>query len=190
MTESSPDRQDALARAPHPPGTVVRQRPPVAIRWAAGLMFAGAALFVGEITAQIALVNTVRYSGNGGNFFAEAGLYFAGIPVTAVECALWVWMGSMALAGRGWARIVSSVFFGVMCLLLIDYIHGFPSPGGVTSTGPFIGTVPLFSALPLISGALEWLVGLAAIILVWQRASGQFYAASGQARAVYKEPRR
>lgn len=189
MTESSPDRQDALARAPHPPGTMVRQRPPVAIRWAAGLMFAGAALFVGEITAQIALVNTVRYSGNGGNFFAEAGLYFAGIPVTAVECALWVWMGSMALAGRGWARIVSSVFFGVMCLL-IDYIHGFPSPAGVTSTGPFMGTVPLFSALPLISGALEWLVGLAAIILVWQRASGQFYAASGQARAVYKEPRR
>jgi hypothetical protein len=64
------------------------------------------------------------------------------------------------------------------------------SPGGVTSAGPFIGTAPLFSALPLISGALEWLVGLATIILVWQRAAGQFYAASGQARAVFREPRR
>lgn len=70
-------------------------------------MFAGAVLFAGEIAARIALVNTVSYSGDGGNFFAEAGLYFGGIPVTAVECALWVWMGSMALAGRGWARIAS-----------------------------------------------------------------------------------
>lgn len=159
------------------------------VRWAAGLMFAGAALVAGEIAAQIALMNTVSYSGNGGNFFPEAGLIFVGIPVTAVECALWVWTGSMALVGRGWARIVSSVFFGGMCLLLIDYIHGFPSPAGVTSTGPFIGTVPLVSALPLISGALEWLVALAAIILIWQRAPSQFYAASG-ARAALREPRR
>jgi len=142
-------------------------------------MFAGAALFAGEIAAQVALMNTVRYSGDGGNFFSDVGLVFVGIPATAVACALWVWMGSMALAGRGWARIMSSVFFGVMCLLLIDYIYRFPSPGGVTSTGPFIGTVPLFSALPLVSGALEWLVGLAAIIPVWRRAAGQFYAASG-----------
>ena len=94
---------------------------------AAGLMFAGAALVAGEIAAQIALMNTVSYSGNGGNFLPEAALIFVGIPVTAVECALWVWTGSMALAGRGWARIVSSVFFGGMCMLLIDYIHGFPS---------------------------------------------------------------
>ena len=190
MTESSPDRQDTSARTPRPLGTAGRQRPPVAVRWAAGLMFAGAALVAGEMAAQIVLMNTVSYSGDGGNFFPEAALIFVGIPVTAVECALWVWTGSMALAGRGWARIVSSVFFGGMCLLLIDYIHGFPSPAGVTSTGPFIGTVPLVSALPLISGALEWLVGLAAVILVWQRASGQFYAASGQARAVFREPRR
>ena len=80
-------------------------------------MFAGAALFAGEIAAQVALMNTVRYSGNGGNFFPDMGLVFVGIPATAVACALWVWMGSMALAGRGWARSVSSVFFGVMCLL-------------------------------------------------------------------------
>lgn len=181
MTESSPDQPDTLARAPRPPGTAVRQRPPVTIKWAAGLMFAGAALFAGEMVAQIALANTVTYSGDGGGFFPMMGLYFVGIPATVVACALWVWMGSMALAGRGWARIVSSVFFGVMWLLLIDYIHGFPSPGGVTSTGPFIGAVPLVSALPLISGGLEWLVGLAAIILLWQPASGQFYAASGRA---------
>jgi hypothetical protein len=190
MTESSPDRQDTSARTPGPLGTAGRQRPPVAVRWAAGLMFAGAALVAGEMAAQIALMKTVSYSGDGGNFFPEAALIFVGIPVTAVECALWVWTGSMALAGRGWARIVSSVFFGGMCLLLIDYIHGFPSPADVTSTGPFIGTVPLVSALPLISGALEWLVGLAAIILIWQRAPSQFYAASGQARAALREPRR
>ena len=35
-----------------------------------------------------------------------------------------------------------------------------------------------FSALPLISTALEWLAGLAALILLWQRASSQFFIAS------------
>ena len=70
-------------------------------------MFAGAALFAGGIAAQVALMNTVSYSGDGGNFFADAGLVFVGIPVSVVACALWVWMGYMALAGRGWARIVS-----------------------------------------------------------------------------------
>ena len=61
MTESSPDRQDPLAAAPHAPGPAVRQRPPMAIRWAACLMFAGAAFPVASEAAQIALVNTVTY---------------------------------------------------------------------------------------------------------------------------------
>jgi hypothetical protein len=162
----------------------------VAVRWAAGLMFAGAALVAGEIAAQIALMNTVSYSGNGGNFFPEAshlrwhprdrrgvcplgvdGVYGPGRP----------WMGADRVQ-RLLRRHVPATHrlhprFSVTC-------------GCVTSTGPFIGTVPLVRALPLISGALEWLVGLAAVILIWQRAPSQFYAASRQARAVFREPRR
>jgi hypothetical protein len=154
------------------------------IRWAACLMFAGAMVAAAEEAAQIALLNSVTYSGNGGGFFEAVGVYFVGIPVTALECGLWLWMAWTAVAGHDWARILSTVFFGVMSLMLVHFLKAFPSPSGVTSTGPFIGTVPLVSALPLISVALEWLAGLAALILLWQRASSQFFTASRQARAM------
>ena len=182
MTKSSPDRQDPLARAPHPSGPAVRQRSPMAIRWAAGLMFAGAAFTAAGEAAQIALVNTVTWTGNGGGFFAETGVIFIGIPATALECGLWLWMGWMALAGRGWARIMSSVLFGVQCWLFIDSFRQFSSNFGVPNAGPFYGSI-------LISAALGWLAGLAALILLWQRASSQFYAASRQARALSRQPR-
>jgi hypothetical protein len=73
MTEPSPDWQDPLTRASRPPGPAVPAWPPMAIRWAAGFMFAGAAFTVAGEAAQIALVNTVTFSGDGGGFFAEVG---------------------------------------------------------------------------------------------------------------------
>ena len=147
----------------------------MAIRWAAGLMFAGAAFAVAEEAAQIALLNTVTYSGNGGNFFAALGVIYVGIPATVLECGLWLWMGWMALTGQGWARIMSSVLFGILSLVFIDYLRAFPSSLTFTSAGPFVIM------------ALEWLAGLAALILLWRRAASQFYAASRRARALSRQ---
>jgi hypothetical protein len=145
----------------------------MAIRWAAGLTFAGAAFTAAGEAARIALVNTVTFSGDGGGFFAEVGVIYIGIPVTALECGLWLWMGWMALSGRGWARIMSSVLFGVQCWIFIDSLREFSSNSTVPNSGPFYGSI-------LISATLEWLAGVVALILLWQRASSRFYAASGQ----------
>jgi hypothetical protein len=52
----------------------------MAIRWAAGLMFAGAAFTAAGEAAQIATVSTVKWSGDGGGFFMSFGVVFVGIP--------------------------------------------------------------------------------------------------------------
>ncbi len=176
MTEPSPDQQDPLSRAPLRLGPAVWQRPPTAIRWAVGLMFAGAVFTAAGEAAQVALVNTVRWGGNGGGFFEDVAVILVGIPKTVLECGLWLWMGWMALAGRGWARIMSSVLFGVQCWIFTLAIREFLSHLADPSMRPFDSSV-------LIGAALGWLAGLAALILLWQRASGRFYAASRQLRS-------
>jgi hypothetical protein len=77
---------------------------------------------------------------------------FAGV----VDCAAWLWMAWKNKDGRAWARVLSTVFFGLFC----------------------IGTV-----LDLREGAIEiralhaviWLVALAAAIQLWRPESGPFY---------------
>jgi hypothetical protein len=83
-------------------------------------------------------------------------------------------MAWMALAGRGWARVLSAVFFGTYFVsfvpaLIISFIPARfsqpPGPGVVAEVG------------------LELLAGVAAVILLWQPASSRFFSTSGQARA-------
>ena len=65
---------------------------------------------------------------------------------------------------------MSSVLFGVLSLVFIGHPRDFLLSLTLASTGPFV------------SMALEWLAGLAALILLWQRAASQFYTASRRAR--------
>jgi hypothetical protein len=71
-------------------------------------------------------------------------------------------------AGRDWARVVSSVFFGFASLQLILSIALFARPGH---------TLPGF-----IASLVEWGVGLAALIQLWQRESSEFFAFAKQAK--------
>jgi hypothetical protein len=134
-------------------------------------MFAGAVFTAAGEAAQIATVNTVKWSGDGGGFFAAFGVIDVGIPLTLLECGLWLWMGWMALAGRGWARIMSSLLFGVQCWILSKSVREFLSH----LTDP---NYRLFDGSVLIGAVLGSLAGLAALVLLWQRASNRFYAAS------------
>jgi hypothetical protein len=79
----------------------------------------------------------------------------------------------MALAGRGRARIMSSVLFGFQCWIFIDSIREFLPHLAEPS-------YRLFDSSVLICEALGWLAGLAALVLLWQHASSRFYAASRQ----------
>ena len=75
---------------------------------------------------------------------------------------LWVWMARATSQGRNWARNLSTVLFG---LATLELTHAAGGPGIV-----FGGTVfgPVFPAL-------TWLVGLAAVCLIWLPASSAFF---------------
>jgi hypothetical protein len=76
-----------------------------------------------------------------------------------VGIALWLWMARANGQGRNWARILSTVLF-------------------------FLATLDLFGVLSqpktllgLVFPVLTWLIGLGAVILLWQRPSTEFIRA-------------
>ncbi|MGH3248222.1 MAG: hypothetical protein ACRDOI_18765 [Trebonia sp.] len=86
------------------------------------------------------------------------GIFIAGGLIGA---ALWVWMAQSSRAGKGWARIVSTVLFGIDTISLLASIGGASTASGGGPTR--------------IYGIVVWLIGLAAIILLWQRASTDYF---------------
>ena len=84
------------------------------------------------------------------------------IVITAVVSgligiALWLWMARANGQGRNWARIVSTVLFGLATLDLF---------GVVSQPKTLLGLV-----FPL----LTWLIGAGAVFLLWRRESTTFF---------------
>ena len=74
-----------------------------------------------------------------------------------IGVALWLWMARANSQGRNWARIVSTVLFGLATLDMF----------GVLSQPKTV--------LGLVFPVLTWLVGLGAVILLWRRDSTEFF---------------
>lgn len=89
----------------------------------------------------------------------EIGLFIAGGLIGA---ALWLWMAQTCRAGKGWARIVSTVFFGIDTLSVIAGVAGASTGGG---------------GLARIYAVVIWVIGLIAIIFLWQRSSSDYFRA-------------
>jgi hypothetical protein len=78
-----------------------------------------------------------------------------------VGVGLWLWMAKANGQGRNWARILSSVLFGLATLDMF----------GVLSQPKTL--------LGLVFPVLTWLIGLGAVILLWRRESGAFFQQRG-----------
>jgi hypothetical protein len=78
-----------------------------------------------------------------------------------VGIVLWLWMARANGQGKNWARILSSVLFG---LTTLDLIGVFSQPKTV---------------LGLIFPVLTWLVGLGAVWLLWRKESSAFFKPAG-----------
>ena len=76
--------------------------------------------------------------------------------------ALWLWMARATSQGRNWARILSTVLFGLATLQLRIGNHG---------------VAQVFFAV------LTWLSGLAAVWLLWRPASSAFFKSAKAARS-------
>jgi len=71
--------------------------------------------------------------------------------------ALWLWMARANSRGRNWARIVSTVLFGLATLDLF---------GVLSQPKTLIG---------LIFPVLTWLVGAGAVFFLWRKESSEFF---------------
>jgi hypothetical protein len=89
--------------------------------------------------------------------------------LAVIAAGVWIWMARSCRAGKSWARTVSTVLFA------ISTIGVFVSVGGGSLTA---------GAATRIYGFVVWIVGLIAIILLWQRASSDYFkGAKGAARS-------
>jgi hypothetical protein len=147
--------------APEP----ARFPPPRPLLNAVKLMYAGAALEVLAVILAIVTVGSLKSA-----LLARHPAYTAvrlhnaeaarTIPLIVgglIAIGLWLWMAWANGKGLRWARIVAAVFFGINTLdllLSIRLVH---------------------AAATLIIGAVIWLVGLAAIVLMFSKESSLFY---------------
>lgn len=143
-------------------GLWMRLRPSVpksapTVRAAVQLTYAGAAVTAfGLIIAVI----SGAYLGRGAGTLRLAGrsqplavAITVGIVLGLVLIALWLWMAYAISRGRNWARILSTVLF-------------------VLATPHLFGNNDVGEA---VFWALTWLVGLAAVSLLWCPASNAFF---------------
>jgi hypothetical protein len=82
------------------------------------------------------------------------------VVVGLIGVGLWLWMARMNKAGRNWARITSTVFFALDTLGAIGGLAGGALSGG--SVNRFYGLV-------------VWVIGVVAIVLLWQRTSSEYF---------------
>jgi hypothetical protein len=93
---------------------------------------------------------------------AAIGIFIIGGLIGA---ALWVWMAQANKAGKSWARIVSTVLFAIETISVLAGAAAVASGGAAR-----------------IYGIVVWLIGLAAVILLWQRQSTAYFKSSSAPR--------
>jgi hypothetical protein len=151
--------------------SVQPERPaaPVSVLNAVKLMYAGAAIStislvisLADISGTKAAIRKARPSltatqVNQLNTFIIALAVVSGV----VGIALWLWMARANGQGKNWARVVSTVLFG---LATLDLFGVFSQPKTI---------------LGLVFPVLTWLVGAAAVWLLWRPDSSAFFKPPG-----------
>ncbi|HEV8560463.1 MAG TPA: hypothetical protein VGR06_29380 [Actinophytocola sp.] len=147
-----------MPEVPRPPA-------PACVRNAVKLMYAGAVASLIGIVVDVSTLNATKSAMN--NRFPnltpdqvtaqELPLIVGWIVGGLVGIALWIIIAQASLRGRNWARITGTVLFG-------------------------IATVEAFGSLLVPEAALVkvfwfvvWLIGVAAVVYLWQRSSSAFF---------------
>jgi hypothetical protein len=154
-----------------PPEPALTTAPPSITR-AVRVMYAGAAAsvigIIVDLTTYSSLQNALatRKRKNGQPLTHAQVVDLAHVEVVAlvvvglIAAGLWIWMARSCRAGKSWARTVSTVLFA------ISTISAFVSVGGGALTA---------GDATRIYGFVVWIVGLIAIILLWQRTSSDYF---------------
>ena len=143
----------------------LRPPAPASVLNAVKLMYAGAA--ISTVSLIISLVDiggtkaAIRKARPNltATQVSQLNTFIIGLAIVSgvVGIALWLWMARANSRGKNWARIVSTVLFG---LATLDLIGVFSQPKTV---------------LGLVFPLLTWLVGAGAIWLLWRPESTAFF---------------
>ena len=164
------------------PTAPLRPGAPAPVLTAVKLMYAGAAVSVAGLIIGLALIIVDIDVAARGQFLGHSLAAQKPLVITVwmvfglVVIALWLWMARANGQGRIWARILSTVLFGLATLQL---------PGGFTkpvSHAGFGATVLYYGVIVLFVAA--WLVGAAAVWLLWRPASSAFFKPQGFTQAL------
>lgn len=178
---------------PYSPGPMPKPERPPAMRRAMLFMYAGAGVsviagFVTGLSLRSFITSVVNNSSTPSNpaVLQDIGnlLVVAGIVVGIIDGGVWLWMAWKTGAGRNWARTLSTVFFALACLDLVGGLFNLVGAhSATTANGTTITLSTGFIMTDVITSLVQVGIGLAAIILLYQRDSSQFFEFAKQAAA-------
>jgi hypothetical protein len=141
---------------------------PATMATAVRLMYAGAAYAlvwaVGVIAVSARIVKDHPAYLSGGDHHL-AGAASLAVLLAVAEIALWLGIARACRRGRNGARVAGTILFGVNTLVVL---------GVAASTQAGLGPAKVLSLI-------GWLIGAAAVVFLWQRASSAFFTAQGAA---------
>jgi hypothetical protein len=85
----------------------------------------------------------------------------------AVDICIWLWMAKANNDGKNWARIIVTILFGLLSVGLVPnpaFFNGIPTASGA-------GVTAVIVTLRVVG----WLIGLATVILLWNKKSGPHF---------------
>ena len=166
------------------PAGPLRPAAPAPVRTAVKLMYAGAAVSAAGLIIGLALIIVDIKAAASGRFFGHSLaapqmrplIITVWIILSLIVIALWLAMARANGQGRNWARIVSTVLFGLATLQLTsDFTQPVSHAGFGVTVLYYVGTVLFVAA---------WLVGAAAVWLLWRPVSGAFFRPQGFTQAL------
>jgi hypothetical protein len=151
-----------------------RPSAPASVQTAVKFMYAGAALSLIELVVGLATIGSLRSAiitaGNkaGKHYTAtqihslEVASVIFGVVAGVIAIGLWVWMARASASGHSYARIVGTVLFALNTLFIF-----------IDLARPHVG-------FGLVLNLLVWLAGLGAVVMLWRRDSGPYFAKRAQ----------
>jgi hypothetical protein len=149
---------------PDPPARQLR--PPAPVLSAAKFMYGGAISSAALLIAALPFIGDTHGKVLGHRLTPTLTITLGAVAGLAL-IALWLWMARATSQGRNWARILSTVLFGLATLELLSALEGIGKDG---------------VAQALFAG-LTWLSGLAAVWMLWRPASSAFFKSAKAARS-------
>ncbi len=166
------------------PAEPLRPLAPAPVLTAVKLMYAGAAVSAVALIIGLALIIVDVEAAARGRFLGHSLtapqmrplIITVWIVFGLAVIALWLWMARANGQGRTWARILSTVLFGLATLQLRGDFTQPVSHAGFGVTVLYYGGTALFVA--------AWLVGVAAVWLLWRPAASAFFKPQGSTHAL------